>query len=339
MKILAYCVRPDEVESFGKFSEQYGHEVELIPQSFGPEVAHLAKGYDAISILGNCKATREALDKIKDYGIKYMASRSAGVNNIDIEAADEFGIGVSNVPAYSPNSVSELTVGITICLTRKIPTALKRVDTQNFALNGLIGVELRNMTIGVIGTGRIGLEVIKGFSGFGAKLIGYDVVENEAAKQYIEYKSLDELYKEADIITLHVPVTDDNYHMINKDSMAKMKDGVFIVNSARGGLIDTEDLMEALKSGKVAGAALDTYEHEVGVFHNNKMNEILKDDTLAKLRSFPNVVLTPHCGFYTDEAVSNMVETALISLKEFEMQGSSRCQVGGKSSSKAKCLA
>ncbi len=339
MKILAYCVRPDEVESFGEFSKKYGHEVELIPQSFGPDVAHLAKGYDAISILGNCKATREALSKIKDYDIKYMASRSAGVNNIDLEAADELGIGVSNVPAYSPNSVSELTVGITLCLTRKIPTALKRVDTQNFALNGLIGVELRNLTIGVIGTGRIGLEVIKGFSGFGAKLIAYDVMENEAAKDYVEYKSLDEVYKTADIITMHIPVTEDNFHMINKESIAKMKDGVFIINSARGGLINTEDLIEGLKSGKVGGAALDTYENEVGVFHNNKMNEILKDDTLAKLRSFPNVVLTPHCGFYTDEAVSNMVETALLSLKEFEMQGSSKCQVGGVSKDKAQCPA
>lgn len=321
MKILACCVRPDEVESFEKFSETYGHEVELISQSFGPEVAHLAEGYDAVSILGNCNANREALEKIKSYGIKYLASRSAGVNNIDLQAANEFGISVANVAAYSPNSVSEFTVGLTLCLTRKIPFALRRVGIQNFGLNGLIGVELRNLTIGVIGTGRIGLEVIKGFSGFGAKMIGYDLYPNEKAKEYLDYVSLDELYKTADIITLHCPLTEDNNHIIGKESIEKMKDGVFIINSARGGLIDSEALIEGLKSGKIGGAALDTYEHEVGTYHNSKVNEILQDDTLAKLRNFPNVVMTPHFGFYTDEAVSNMVETTLINIKDFGEKG------------------
>lgn len=321
MKILACCVRPDEVASFEQFSKTYGHEVKLIPQSFGPEIASLAEGYDAVSILGNCNANREALEKIKSYGIKYLASRSAGVNNIDLQAANELGISVANVAAYSPNSVSELTVGITLCLTRKIPFALRRVGVQNFGLNGLIGVELRNLTIGVIGTGRIGLQVIKGFSGFGSKMIGYDLYPSEKAKEYLDYVSLDELYKTADIITLHSPLTEDNHHMIGKESIAKMKDGVFIINAARGGLIDSEALIEGLKSGKIGGAALDTYEHEVGTYHNSKVNEIMQDDTLAKLRNFPNVVLTPHFGFYTDEAVSNMVETTLINIKDFGEKG------------------
>ncbi|MBY6878779.1 NAD(P)-dependent oxidoreductase, partial [Clostridium botulinum] len=179
----------------------------------------------------------------------------------------------------------------------------------------------------VVGTGRIGLKVIEGFSGFGMKkMIGYDIFENEEAKKYIEYKSLDEVYKEADIITLHAPLTDDNYHMIGKESIAKMKDGVFIINAARGALIDSEALIEGLKSGKIAGAALDSYEHEQGVFHNNKMNEIMKDDTLARLKSFPNVVITPHLGFYTDEAVSNMVEITLMNLQEFELKGTCKNQ-------------
>ncbi|WP_050606563.1 D-isomer specific 2-hydroxyacid dehydrogenase family protein [Clostridium niameyense] len=328
MKILAYCVRPDEVSSFEKFSKKYGHDVKMIPQSFGPEVAHLAEGYDAVSILGNCKANREALEKIKFYNIKYLATRSAGVNNIDFEAAKEFGINVANVPAYSPNSVSELTIGITLCLTRKIPFALKRVELNNFGLAGLIGTELRNATIGVIGTGRIGFEVIKAFSGFGAKMIGYDIIENEKAKEYIEYKTLDEVYKEADIITLHTPLTKENYHMIGKESIEKMKDGVLIINAARGALIDGDALIEGLKSGKIGGAALDSYEYEQGVFHNNKMNEIMKDDTLARLKSFSNVVITPHMGFYTDEAVSNMVETTLMNLQQFEKEGKCKNQLG-----------
>lgn len=327
MKILAYCVRPDEMEAFGKFSKEYGHEVDLVPQTFSPESAPLAEGYEGVSILGNCHATREALEIISSFGIKYLSSRSAGVNNIDFDAAKEFGIQVANVAAYSPNSVSELTVGITLCLTRKIPFALQRTKIQNFALNGLIGVELRNLTIGIIGTGRIGLETIKGFSGFGPKLIAYDIFENEKAKEYVEYTSLDEIYKTADIISLHLPLTEDNHHMIGKESIAKMKDGVFIINASRGGLIDSKALIEGLKSGKVGGAALDTYEHEVGVFHNNRMNDILQDDTLATLMSLPNVVMTPHCGFYTDEAVSNMVETALINLKEFGETGTCKNHV------------
>lgn len=319
MKILAYCVRPDEVDSFKKFSKKYGHDVDLIPESFGPKTAYLAKGYEAISILGNDNANREALEKLKQYGIKYLATRSAGVNNIDFDAAKEFDINVANVPAYSPNSVSELTVAVTLCLTRKIPFALKRVQLNNFALNGLIGVELRNLTLGIIGTGRIGLKVIEAFSGFGMKkMIGYDIIENEKAKKYIEYKSLDEVYKEADIITFHTPLTEDNYHMIGSKSIDKMKDGVFIINAARGALIDSEALIKGLKSGKIGGAALDSYEYEQGVFHNNRMNEIMKDDTLERLKSFPNVVITPHLGFYTDEAVSNMVEITLSNLKDFE---------------------
>lgn len=327
MKVLAYCVREDEMDGFIKFSEKFRHEITTIPESFAPETAYLAEGYDGITILGNCKANREALEVISSFGIKYMASRSAGINNIDLKACKELGIKVTNVPAYSPNSVSEFTIGLAITLTRKINAGIKRVGAQNFGLDGLIGTELRNSTVGVIGTGRIGFNVIKAFSGFGCKIIANDIYEDEEVKRYAEYKEIDELYTEADIITLHCPLFDENYHMINDETISKMKDGVIIINAARGGLIDTEALIIGLESGKVKAAALDTYESEAGIFHHDHTNSILQDNSLARLLQFPNVVVTPHCAFYTDEAVSNMVETALSNLKDFELSGTAKDEI------------
>lgn len=324
MKILAYCVRPDEMESFEKFKVKYNHTVDIVKESFSPTTAHLAKGYDAVSILGNCTANREALAIISGLGIKYLATRSAGVNNIDFDAAKEFDIKVSNVPAYSPNSVGEFTVGATLALARNFKKAFRRVDAQNFGLDGLIGFELRNKTIGFIGTGRIGQTAMKAFSGFGAKMIGYDLYPSESAKEFIEYKTLDEVLKESDIISLHCPLTNDNYHLINKDAISMMKDNVIIINTSRGPLMNAEDLLEALLSGKIGGLATDVYEHEVGVFHNNWEHKILNDKTLLALKAMPNVIITPHYAFYTDEAVANMVEYSLENLYEFETTGNCR---------------
>ena len=328
MKVLAYCVRPDEISSFEEFSKKFNHEVNTLKDSFSKETAYLAKGYDAVSILGNDNANREAIEEIAKLGVKYLATRSAGINNIDLDAAKENNIRVSNVPAYSPNSVAEFTVGVTLCLARNLKKAFKRVESQNFSLNGLIGFELRNKTIGIIGTGRIGQTVIQGFSGFGAKLIGYDLYQNENAAKYIEYKSLDEVFKEADIITLHCPLTKDNYHLINKKNIEKMKDGVVLINTSRGQLMNTEDVIEGIKCGKIAGLATDVYENEYGIFHSDHQNNILKDETLLALKSFPNVIVTPHYGFYTDEAVSNMVEYSLENLYDFETKKQCKNEVG-----------
>ena len=321
MKILAYCVRPDEMESFEIFKKKYNHTVHIVKESFCPSNAHLAEGYDAVAILGNCTATREALEILNKLGIHYLATRSAGINNIDLEAATELDINVCNVPAYSPNSVAEYTVALTLALGRNLRKVFRRVDAQNFALDGLIGFELRNKTIGFIGTGRIGQCAMKAFSGFGAKMIGYDLYPNETAKEFIEYKSLEEVFAEADIISFHCPLTDDNYHLVRKENIEKMKDGVILVNTSRGALMNAEDLIEGLKSGKIGGVATDVYEHEVGIVHNNWEHKIIKDETLLALKSFPNVLFTPHCAFYTDEAVSNMVEYTLQNLYDFETTG------------------
>lgn len=326
MKILAYCVRPDEMESFEKFKVKYNHTVDIMKESFCPANAHLAKGYDAVSILGNCTANREALSILNDVGVHYLATRSAGINNIDFEAAREFDIKVANVPAYSPNSVGEFTVGVTLALARNLRKAFRRVDAQNFGLDGLIGFELRNKTIGFIGTGRIGQCAMKAFSGFGAKMIGYDLYPSEAAKEFIEYRTLEEVFAEADIISFHCPLTKDNYHIIRKENIDKMKDGVILINTSRGALMCAEDVVSALESGKIGGLATDVYEHEVGIFHNNWEHRVIPDATLLALKSFPNVLVTPHYGFYTDEAVANMVEYSLENLYDFETTGNCKNQ-------------
>jgi D-lactate dehydrogenase len=321
MKILAYGVGPVEINAFNEFSEKYGHEVTRLSENFGPDTAHLAKGYGGISTFGTCNVNRQALEEVSKYGIKYIAQRTSGYNNIDVEAAKELGFKVSNVPAYSPNSVSEFTIGLALSLTRNIPRVVKRMDMQNFGLAGLLGRELRKMTIGVIGTGRIGLMVIKAFAGLGCKIIANDVYQNEETKKYATYVSLDELYANADLITLHTPLFDSTAHMINEAAIAKMKDNVIIINAARGGLIDTEALLKGIKSGKISKVAMDSYENELEYFHHDYTNKLVQDDTLARLLQLPNVIVTPHCAFFTDEAVSNMVEIALSNLREFELKG------------------
>lgn len=327
MKILAYAVRPDELAGFNEFSKEYAHEVTTTSERFNPETAPLAEGYDGISIMANDKANKEALEIISSLGIKYIAFRCAGYDNIDLKACKELGIKVSYVPAYSPNSVSEYAVGLILALTRKINFAVRRSKMQNFGVNGLIGIEVRNLTVGVIGTGRIGFNVIKALSGFGGKIIVHDIYENKEVEKYAEYKTAEELYAEADIITLHAPLFDETYHMINDKTISKMKNGVMIINAARGGLIDSEALIRGLKSGKIGGAAIDTYENEAGIFHTDHTNSVLQDDVLARLLQFSNVIVTPHIAYYTDEAVSNMVEIALSNLKDFELTGTAKNEI------------
>lgn len=318
MKVIAYATRQDELESFDLLSKEYGHTLTIERNSFGLETAELAKGHDAISIIGNCDCSRIPLEKIASYGVKYISIRAAGFNNVDLQACKDLGIKVTNVPAYSPSSVSEFVIGMALNLNRNIPAALNRVAKQNFSLQGLIGKEIQELTVGVVGTGRIGANVVRAFAGFGGKVIANDLYENDDVKQYAEYKSLEEVLAESDIITLHCPLMDDNYHMINAETIKTMKDDVLIINAARGGLVNTEDLIDGVKSGKIRGAAIDTYEHEAGIFFHDHTGKIIQDDVLARLMQLPNVLITPHYAFYTETAVRNIVDTAFANLKNFE---------------------
>lgn len=324
MKVLAYNVREDEVDFFHSFAKQYDLDVRCTIDSFTAESAYLAKGHDAIIIQGNCIADRPALEKLNQYGVKVLTTRCAGYDKVDLNSAKEFGIQCMNVPAYSPNSVSEYTLTLALASIRNLPKTLNRMSHYNFSIKGLIGKELRNMTIGIIGTGRIGFETIKNFSGFSKNIICYDKYQNEQVKEYATYVSLEELYQKSDLISIHCPMTEENYHMINKESIAMMKDGVVLINTSRGGLIDTQDVLDALDSGKIAKAALDVYEYENGLYLKNNMIDDIKDKMLKELIQHDQIIITPHVAFYSDEAVKNMVEISLQNLKEIEATGHSQ---------------
>lgn len=311
MKVKVFGTRKDEIKLFEKFGEKYGHELSLEFNPLSLENVELAKGFKGISILGDSAVDKEVLGKLAEFGVKFIASRAPRVNNIDFETAAELGFKISNVPAVSTNAVSEFVLMSALTLLRNLPEALFRVKDHNTSLDGLLGKEIRNQTVGVIGTGRIGREVARVFNTLGAKVVAYDMYPDKATKEFADYLPLEEILKQSDIVSLHCSLTEETHHMINADSIATMKDNAIIINSASGGLIEINALKDALASGKIAGVALDMYENE--------------DD--AVLKDFTNVIMTPHYAYYTDEAVANMVVFSLDSLQEFEQKGYSNYEV------------
>lgn len=326
MNIIAYACRPDEKSGFDKFTKELNINVTYVKESLSLENAHLSEGFEGVTILGNCNASKEVLEKLHDLGVKYLASRSAGYNNIDVETAKTLGIRISNA-TYSPNCVADFAVMLALMVNRRAIEVIKRNNAHDYSLPGLMGQELRNQTVGVIGTGRIGQAAIKNFSGFGCKILGYDMYPNDEMKQYIDYVDLDTLLEQSDIITLHAPLFESNYHLINKESIAKMKNGVKIINTARGELIHTEDLIAGLKSGKIAGAGLDVLESELGIFHSDCRLTGVNNDNLAILKQLNNVIVTNHVAFYTDQAVLDMVECGLRSLYNFITTNESQWEI------------
>lgn len=317
-KIIAFAAREDELLAFEKYSKEFNFSLTLEKRNLGPETVDLCNGYDGVTFLGNCKVNREVLEKLHSFNIKYIASRSTGYNNIDLKAAKEIGILVSNA-IYSSYSVAEFAVMSAFMLLRNIPKSFKNINKSNFSLGGLIGRELRNQTIGIIGTGKIGRIVAHHFKAMGARVIAYDLYPTDG----IKYVSLEELFARSDVISLHTPLTPENHHLINKETIAKMKDNALIINSARGELINLTDLIEGLKSGKIGGAALDTIEREIGVLHKDCSSTGFDHPQLKELLELENVMITSHQAFYTDQAVSDMVESALNCLKEYFITGNS----------------
>lgn len=318
MKILIYSYREDEINFIEKYALKYNVEVELCKEAPSLENVHLAKGIPCISIITTVMS-RELITKFYEVGVRYISTRTIGYDHIDIAAANEIGMSIGNV-SYTTNSVAEYTIMMIIMAIRNMKLIIERSNVQDYSLNTIRGKELSNLTIGVIGTGNIGRRVIKNLSGFDVNIIAYDSYEFCDIKKYAKYVSLDYLYKNSDIVTLHIPYTNDNLHMINKDVINNMKDGVFIINTARGSLIDTDALIEGIESKKIKGAALDVVEGEEFIYYEELKGEIIKNKNLAILRSFPNVILTPHTAFYTDEAVSDMVENSIINCKVFKEQ-------------------
>lgn len=309
-KICIYNARNDEMVFFEKYAKELNVELKYVNDELNEKTAALSKGYEACSVQGSNVVNRETLKALNENGVKYLALRSIGFNNVDKEAAKEYGIRFSNV-SYSTSSVAEFTVMLMMMCLRKVESILRRTWAHDYSLNGIQGREMHNMTVGIVGTGRIGANVAKILTGFGCKIVAYDVYENENLKDILEYVSFDELLKQSDVITLHAPLFDSNVHMINADAVSKMKDHVCIVNCGRGPLIDTKALIDGVKSGKVGAVGLDTIEGELDIFHTDHHNTNMINDDMMILKSFPNVIVTPHCSFYTDQAVSDMVENSL----------------------------
>ena len=249
--------------------------------------------------------------------MKYLLCRSIGYDHVDLHKAKELGMKVSNV-SYPPSGVANYAIMLMLMLQRRITQILARADLQDYSLKGKIGRDMSFSSVGVIGTGRIGRTVIEHLSGFGCKIYCYDPYQNEEVKKYAEYVSLDELYAKSEVITLHTNATEENHHLLNAEAFAKMKDGVLIVNTARGKLIDTDALVEALESGKVGGAALDVLEKEDGLYYYNRIGDVIANRDMALLRSFPNVIMSPHTAFYTQQAISHMVGSCFEAAEAFE---------------------
>ena len=312
MKIFVYNYREfDEAEYFQKFSKEYGVELGITTDAPTMENAHLAEGYEYVSII-TTKIDAELMEKFHKLGVKMISTRTIGYDHVDIEAAKRLGMHVSNV-SYSPECVADYTVMLMLMSIRKMKRIMQREEINDFSLPGIQGRELPNFTVGVLGTGRIGRAVIRDLSGFGCKIYAYDKYENDAVKEHAQYADLDTIYRECDLITLHMPLLEDNFHLIDGDAIAKMKDGVVIVNTARGGLIETKALIEGIESGKISAAGLDVIEDEFGMYYYDRKSDILSKRDLYILRGFPNVTVTPHMAFYTDQAVSDMVKNSMLS--------------------------
>lgn len=283
----------------------------------------MAKGYDAVCVFVNDTVDEKTINILKEYGVKLIALRCAGFNNVDLKCLDE-NLKAVRVPAYSPYAVAEHASALLLTLNRKTHKAYQRSKEYNFTLNGLLGFDIHGKTVGVIGTGKIGKCFINIMKGYGANIIAYDIYKDEefAKEKDFKYVTLDELYKESDIISLHCPLTDENTKMINKDSIKKMKDGVIIINTSRGKLVDANDLIEELASGKIGGVALDVYENEGDFFMNDLSQSTLRDKNLSTLLTMPNVVITSHQAFFTREALDKIACDTCENIKEIFEKGS-----------------
>lgn len=328
LRIAFFDAKSYDIESFNAVNKDYNFDIRYYQERLSISTVPLAKGADVVCIFVNAECDAQVIDELINNGVKLIALRCAGFNNVDLKAA-EGRIRVTRVPAYSPHAVAEYAVSLMLSLNRKIYRAVNRTRDGNFTLNGLLGFDMYGKTAGVIGMGRIAKELIKILHGFGMNVMAYDLYpDHEFAKHYdVKVVSLDELYANSDIISLHCPLTPDTKFLINQDSIAKMKKGVMIINTGRGKLINTEDLIEGLRSKQVGSAGLDVYEEEREYFYEDKSDKMIDDDVLARLLMVPNVVLTSHQAFFTAEALHNIAVSTLDSVKEFAEGKDLTCEV------------
>ncbi|WP_297627861.1 2-hydroxyacid dehydrogenase [uncultured Rikenella sp.] len=319
-RIAFYGAQPYDRESFDHVNEAYGFDISYYKGHLTAESAVLAKGAGAVCVFVNDTADAATIRALKEQGVPLIALRCAGFNNVDLEAARREGIRVVRVPAYSPHAVAEHAVALMLSLNRKIHRAYWRTRDGNFALHGLMGFDMYGKTAGIIGTGKIARILIHILRGFGMEVVGYDPFPDEAfaSEAGMRYVSLDELYRRSDIISLHCPLTEQTRYLIDDRAIGRMKPGVMLINTGRGGLIDTQALIEGLKQKRIGAAGLDVYEEEGDYFYEDKSDKIINDDVLARLLSFNNVIVTSHQGFFTEEALANIAHTTLSNIRDFE---------------------
>ncbi len=303
------CRMFDEADYFTKIGDALGIEVKICSESPSLETIHLAEGCDSVSIV-TTKISRDLIKKLHAMNLKIIATRTVGFDHIDLQAAEEYGIRVSNA-AYAPDSVADFTIMLMLMCVRKMKTMLERTQIQDFSLEGLQGSIFSKKKIGIIGTGRIGQTVIRHLSGFGNEILSYSLKEEPGLKGLTTYVSFETLLKESDIISLHLPASEENVHLIDAETLAKMKKGVILINTARGTLLDTQAVIENVENGKIGALALDVIENETGIYYSDFISQVLTNREILLLKSFPNVIVTPHMAFYTDSAVEEMVYASL----------------------------
>ncbi len=317
MKIAFFSTKPYDKEFFEKYNQT--NELTFYDVSLNESSVRLAQGFDAICVFVNDKVNASIIEKLGKLGIRLIALRCAGFNNVDLTAAKKANMCIVRVPAYSPHAVAEHALALIMTLNRKTHKAYNRVREGNFSLEKLIGFDLFQKTVGVIGTGKIGEAFARIMLGFGCKVLAYDLFQNQSLTDVgIKYCSLDELLSQSNIISLHCPLTEKTLHLIDNQAIEKMKTGAMLINTSRGALIDTQAVIEALKSKKLSYLGLDVYEQEANIFFNDLSEEILVDDTLARLMSFPNVLITSHQGFLTEEALTQIAVITLDNITAFE---------------------
>ena len=328
MKTLVYSVHGFD-KPFLEKAAQGKHELIFTEQPLNETTAKLAKEFDAVALFTSDNASIEVLEKLSEVGVKFIALRSVGYDHVDLVKAKQLGIKVANVPAYSPYAIAEHAVALLLALNRKLLLSQTLMKQNDFRLDQLIGFDLHGKTIGIVGTGKIGTAFAKIMYGFGCKLLAYDIEDNKqlTSETNILYTSLENLCKQSDVISVNCPLNVATKYMFNKSIFALMKKGIVFINTARGGILNTLDLMEALDNGTIAAAGLDVYEYEKPIFFYNHTGKTINDDLFLKLRSYPNVLITGHQAFLTNEALSGIAEITIAHLDEWEHHGVSKNEV------------
>jgi D-lactate dehydrogenase len=318
MKVAVFSTKPYDREFLEVANYDHEHELIFFETQLNHKTAMLASGCAGVCIFVNDLADAVTLEILASRGTHLLALRSAGFNHVDLKRAAELGMTVVRVPAYSPYAVAEHAVALILSLNRKIHRAYNRVRDGNFSLDGLLGFDIHGRTVGVIGTGKIGLIVAQIMKGFGCRVLGYDLFQNDTFETIGQYVDLSELFSQSDIISLHCPLTPQTHYLINEAAIAQMKQGVMLVNTSRGALVNTEAVIQGLKSKKIGALALDVYEQEADLFFEDLSNEIIQDDVFERLLTLPNVLVTGHQAFFTKEALQNIAETTLENITDIE---------------------